>query len=102
MSEPDFSGIPARARELGLPERANAACLRFLKNTRPLPGDRDPEAFEMRFKSLGFIFAHAFLPKPFFETRLLLFYEGDEVGTYKLATSLEGEDLDDYLVLHEH
>jgi hypothetical protein len=85
-----------------LPERAHAACLRFLKNTRPLPGERDPETFETRFKSLGFIFAHTFLPEPFFETRLLLFYEGDEVGTYEPATSLEGEDPDGYLVLHEH
>ncbi len=102
MNEPDFSGLSARARELGLPERAYAACLRFLSNTQPLPNGWNPDAFEMRFKSLGFLFAHAFIPEPFFETRLLLFYEGDEVGTYKLVTSLEGEDLDDYLVLHEH
>jgi len=101
MNEINFSQLKKKAKELSLKERARSSCLKFLKNESPLPNNCEPEKIDMEFMSLSLVFDNSFLLAPYFETKLLLFYGGAEIGTYKLITSPEGEDLDDYLVFNQ-
>ena len=84
-----------------LKARAKKSCLTFLQNESPLPNGWTPENFMIEFHRIGLIFEQANALAPYFETTLTLHYAGLEVGSYKLITSLDGQDLDDYLVFRE-
>ena len=93
--------LKEKAEEFDLKNRAIAACMRFLENDKDeLPNNWQPALFEFKFRSLGLIFENTFLFESYFVTKYMLFYEGADVGSYKLITSLSGEDIDDYLIFH--
>ena len=90
-----------KAKKFKLKERAHESCRLFLKSEDSLPNGWLPEKFGVEFRRCSLVFEHAVVQYPFFETELLLDYDGNEVGRYRLITSVDGEDLDDYLEFYQ-
>ncbi len=59
-------------------------------------------ASELIFKSHKFCFKSASLDYPFFETTYGLTNENEELGMYRVFTSLEGEAVDDYYEIYKN
>ena len=69
-----------------------------------------PDEIICRFDRQSFVFSHDILDHQFVETQIGLYIKDDDdvhfrgiipIGTYRLITTLEGEDEDDYFVLTE-
>jgi len=68
------------------------------------PSDLPPEwsysEMTADFPSVALCFQPALVSYPYFDTQLRILRHGTEVGYYRLITTLDGEDDDDYFVIN--
>ena len=58
------------------------------------------ETSELAFKSHKFCFKSSSLDYPFFESTYQFFKDDEELGLYRIFTSLQGEAVDDYYEIY--
>ncbi len=87
------------AQSQKLVDHAIQSCLAWLDDEESLPSGWSPAEIKCEFKSHSLCFEHSLLSYPFVVTHLRLFRNEDEVGYYKLITTLDGKVDDDYFVI---
>lgn len=88
------------AADLSLEEEAVLGLRRWLAQPDELPSGVLASEIELRFMRCALVFRNANLKHPYFETTLTLIRFGNDVGTYRLITDVNGKPEDDYLEWH--
>jgi len=88
--------------EQQLLDRCMRSCRRCLHNTASEDANFtwQIEKIDQRFCSMSLCFRSGLLSYPYVSTNLDLLVGDDEIGTYTLITTLDGEDIDGSLVFY--
>lgn len=99
-----IEALKLHARTHCLDQRAENAVREWIKETKSeedLPSGLNPEQIRAEFASRWLCFEPAFVSYAFIDTRYDLFIGKNKVGYYRMITTLDGKDDDDYFVLDD-
>ncbi|MDF7825789.1 hypothetical protein P4B35_17300 [Pontiellaceae bacterium B12227] len=99
--EPNIAALKELSVQHDFQHRAEAGFYDWIRNEKAhFPDQIKPDNLVPVFRSTKLCFDHSLLPHPYYETKLIIVHQEEEVGYYKFIAMLDGTVDDDYFVLY--